>query len=499
MPRAPAGSPAAISARASSSRRPVSSNARRAHGAAAGGDVGGAAIAGVRRGAPQHARRPRLAGGLRGEELRGDEPDVGAAGVEHPGGPPMQRRALRRGDTGERGDAQEGCRHASGTASTSSAAAASSPAAPPRPPRQGRRGRARRPAGPRRRESRVARPRRRADSETAARRKVTERVTASGASRPTRRPRRRRPRAGRRRARARARRPAAGSRPWRANRRRAAQARPRGQLLGQHDADGVRAQRRGAHRRTDAGVEQPGDELRRLFAGADGDDQRERKRLGPPREIEQEPHGGGVGPLRVIHQQRPGRARRECGRDRVETMRPRPGLLGAAGAPSVAPAGARTAAPAPAGGASVPASAGSSKTADHREGTCRSSSCARARKTPTPSRAAATAASSSNCVLPIPGGTLDQHHRAAAAAAPANAAFNSAALGLALKQARDRARGRPHRNRTGPPPAAWSRHPPRTTSCGSSQPQSATAEADRPAVRKSPVELILRVGPHNLA
>ena len=72
-----------------------------------GGDVGGAATAGIRRGAPQHARRPRLAGSLRGKQLRGDEPDVGAAGVEHPGGPQMQRRALRRGDTGERGDAQE--------------------------------------------------------------------------------------------------------------------------------------------------------------------------------------------------------------------------------------------------------------------------------------------------------------------------------------------------------------------------------------------------------
>ena len=72
-----------------------------------GRDVGGAAAAGVVGCVAQDACGPRLTGGLGCQQLGGDEPDVGTAGVEHPGRLQVQRRALGRGDAGERGHAHE--------------------------------------------------------------------------------------------------------------------------------------------------------------------------------------------------------------------------------------------------------------------------------------------------------------------------------------------------------------------------------------------------------
>ena len=326
-----------------------------------GGDVRRAASAGVRRGTSQHARRPRVSRGLGGEELSGDDPDVGAAGVEHAGGAQMQARALRCGDAGKGGDAQEGVtpreRHGVGQRRRGRELArrgrsilllqARQGAGVAQPGRvtedRGCAGQAPRRLGDRCQAQRdgAGHRLRRKPSDLSQRRRV---VSRRGRGERTRELDDQQRRAAR------------GAQA------RVAQLRSRlaAQPLAQHEPHGVRAERHRPHAPHRRPVEQPGDELTCL-AAANADDEREGKRLGTPGEVEQEAHRGGVRPVRVIDQQRPRSALRERSRECVQAVHHSPGLVSAAGLPRRSPSTRAPAAPAPSSAPSKSASAGSSR------------------------------------------------------------------------------------------------------------------------------------------
>ena len=173
--------------------------------------------------------------------------------------------------------------------------------------------------------------------------------------------------------------------------------------------------------------------------------------------------------MRVVHQQRAGRARRECGRELVEAVHHSPGLIGAAGRARRGAQHARTGRRRARRRGVGPRQRGLEQAADHRVRDLLLElvrSCAGG-KDAKPRRRGGRVVEQLR--LADTGRTLDEHDRPAPARRPGERGVQLSALAVALKQARTGLVATHTETVPGRPQLAWPRHPHRTTSRGPSQ------------------------------